>query len=231
MVSTRPPISKYSCPFYYPNTISIIVSFTFHSFSIPYKSSGILLFIFFQFYSVVSRDSKVYNFSSSLFLLFIIIKSGRLAETRWSVCMSKSHRSLSVILKDRCWVVHIPFVRMVKFKFLHNSQWITLPTLSLGIFLINYLLISALKNNLCTEHIHYWYNTHTHTHTHTYIYIYFIYIYVCVCVCVHSIGFIFSHIYIYIYIYIYTNQIQQSNAPESFQKCPLLFFTMISWII
>ena len=50
---------------------------------------------FFQFYSVVSWNSKVHNFASSLFLL-IIIRSGFLAENRWSVCMSKSHRSLCV---------------------------------------------------------------------------------------------------------------------------------------
>ena len=32
-----------------------------------------------------------------------------------------------LILQDRCRSVHIPFVRMVKFKILHNSQWITFP--------------------------------------------------------------------------------------------------------
>ena len=42
-----------------------------------------------------SRDSKVDNFANFLFLL-IIIRSGLLAEIRWSVCMSKSHRSLCV---------------------------------------------------------------------------------------------------------------------------------------
>ena len=46
----------------------------------------ILLFTFFQLYSVVSWDSKIHNFASSLFLL-IIIKSGLLAEIRWSVCI------------------------------------------------------------------------------------------------------------------------------------------------
>ena len=33
------------------------------------------------------------------------------------------------ILQGRCWVVHIPFVRRVKYEF-HYSQWITLPTQS-----------------------------------------------------------------------------------------------------
>ena len=53
----------------------------------------ILLLAFFQFYSVVSRDSKVRNLASSLFLFLffffffffffvIIISSGRLAEIR-----------------------------------------------------------------------------------------------------------------------------------------------------
>ena len=50
----------------------------------------ILLFTFFLFYFVVSWDSKVDNFASSLFLL-IIIRSGLLAEIRRSVCMLKSH--------------------------------------------------------------------------------------------------------------------------------------------
>ena len=55
----------------------------------------VLPFTFLQFYSVVSQDSKVNNLASSLFLL-IIISSGLLAEIRWFVCMSKSHRSLCV---------------------------------------------------------------------------------------------------------------------------------------
>ena len=41
-----------------------------------------LLFTFFQFYSVVSWDSKVDNFASSLFFLLIIITFGLLAEVR-----------------------------------------------------------------------------------------------------------------------------------------------------
>ena len=73
----------------------------FHSFfQLPSKVQVlVLLFAFFQFYSVVSQDSRVHNFTSSLFFLFlflllIIIRSGHLAEIWWSVCMSKFHRSL-----------------------------------------------------------------------------------------------------------------------------------------
>ena len=92
----------------------------FHSFfQFPCKVKVfVLLFIFFRFYSMVSRVSKVHNFTSSLFLL-IIIRSGRQDEIRWSVCMSKSHWSLCVSFsRDICWVLHIPFVHMVKFQFL-----------------------------------------------------------------------------------------------------------------
>ena len=65
----------------------------------------ILIFTFFQFYFVVSQDSKVHNFASSLslslfffsfFFLLIIIRSGLLVEIRWSVCMPKSLGSLCV---------------------------------------------------------------------------------------------------------------------------------------
>ncbi len=83
MVSTRSPTSKSSGPFKNPSvtvpkapiTIGIIITFMFHSFfQFPSKVVVlILLFTFFQFYSVVNRDSKVDNFASSLFLLIIII--------------------------------------------------------------------------------------------------------------------------------------------------------------
>ena len=40
----------------------------------------LFFFTFFQFYSVVSRDSKADNFAISLFFLLIIIRSDLLAE-------------------------------------------------------------------------------------------------------------------------------------------------------
>ena len=103
IVSTRQPTSMSSRPFDFPLvivakvpiTIGTIVTFIFHSF---FNSLFfILLFTFFQFYSVVSRNNKVDNFANFFFFfLLIIIKSGLLAEIRWSVCMSKSHWSLCV---------------------------------------------------------------------------------------------------------------------------------------
>ena len=55
--------------------------------------------------------------------LLIIIGSGLLAEIMWSVCMSKSDRSLCVSFsRTKGCVLHIPFVRMVQFKFLAQLQ-------------------------------------------------------------------------------------------------------------
>ena len=117
MVSARPPTFKSSSLFSNhlvtvpnaPITIGIIVTCMFHSFfQFPSKVEVlILLFTFFQFYSVISRDSKIDNFASSLFLL-IIKRSGLLAEIRWSVCISKSQRRLWVLFSRTdahtiCW--------------------------------------------------------------------------------------------------------------------------------
>ena len=75
------------------NVIFMFLSF----FQLPSKVEVfILFFTFFKFYSVVSRDTKVHNFSSSLFLLLIIIRSSRLVKIKWSVCLSKSQLSLCV---------------------------------------------------------------------------------------------------------------------------------------
>ena len=90
IVSTRPPTSKSSRPINNPLvtvpkapiTIGIIVTFMFHSFFFQFPSKVevlISLFTFFQFYSVVSRDSKVDNFADILFVVdyYKVWSSGR----------------------------------------------------------------------------------------------------------------------------------------------------------
>ena len=106
IVSTRSLISKSSSLFTnslvrVPRaliTIGTTTTSMFHSFSqFPSKVQVlILLFAFFLLYSVVSRDSKVHNSASSLFLLLIIVRSDRLAKIRLSICMSRSQRSFYV---------------------------------------------------------------------------------------------------------------------------------------
>ena len=79
---------------------------------------------------MVSRDSKVDNFANSLFLL-ITIRSGLLAEIRWSVCMSRSHMILCALFSSTVaglWIYH--FLVWSNLNVLHISQWITLPTQS-----------------------------------------------------------------------------------------------------
>ena len=78
MLTTRPVIFKPSSPFNNPLMnvskapimISTVITFMFHSFFFQFPGKVqvlIFLFTFFQFYSVVSWDSKVHNFASSLF--------------------------------------------------------------------------------------------------------------------------------------------------------------------
>ena len=83
MVPTRAPTSKSSSPFSNPLvtvlnapiTIGIIVTCIFYSF-FQFSSKVevlILLFTFFQFYSMVSQDSKVDYFASSLFFCWLLL--------------------------------------------------------------------------------------------------------------------------------------------------------------
>ena len=160
MVSTRPPTSRSSSPFSNPLvtvpnapiTISIIVTCMFHSFfQFPRKVEVlILLFTLFQFYSVVSRDSKVDYFASSLFLGegLIIIKSDLLVGIRWSVCMLKSHRSLCVpFSKTGAGSCTYHLLVWSKLSFLHISQWITLPTHFCLLCLFGHLHIFSLVSH------------------------------------------------------------------------------------
>ncbi len=132
MVSTRPPTSKSSGPFNNPLvtvpkapiTIGIIVTFIFHSFFQFSSKVEVLisLFIFFQFYSVVCRDSKVDNFADFLFFFLLIIRSSLLAEIRWSVCISKLHRSSCVSFSRTGAVLYIyHLLAWSNFNFLHIS--------------------------------------------------------------------------------------------------------------
>ena len=129
MVSTWPPTSKSSRPFNNPSvsvpkapiTIGVIVTFVFYSFFNSLARSWYL--------SLFSHSFSFILWSAGTAKSTIFIRSGLLAEIRWSVYISKSNRFLCVsfsrIGAGLC-IYHL-FV-WSNLNFLHISQWITLPT-------------------------------------------------------------------------------------------------------
>ena len=130
MVSIHPPTSKSSAPFNSPLvtapnasiTIGTIVTFMFHSFfQFPSKVEVlILLFAFFQFYSVVSRYSEVHNFAKYLPPSFLDTYSLSTSSLRssalcmvisslvlWSICLNSG----GVNLQDAQAFVGFLFLR------------------------------------------------------------------------------------------------------------------------
>ena len=158
MVSIRPPTSRSPSPFNNPLatvlkspiTIGMIVTFIFHSFFNSLARSRYLSFFSHSFSFIQpgqqSRQFCKYSFFLIFFFVFfllIIISFGLLAEIRWSVCMSKSHRSLCVSFSRTdagLYIYHL--LVWSNLNFLHISQWITLPTqscLALSSFCANLL--------------------------------------------------------------------------------------------
>ena len=137
-VSTHPVISKSSShctnPLLTvpraPITIGIIVTFMFHSFFYSLASSNYLSLFLHSFnFTLWSAGSAKSTILQILSFLLIIIRSGRLAEIWWSVCISKSQRSLCVSFsKTDCRLCIYYLFVWLNFNFLHNSLWLTLPT-------------------------------------------------------------------------------------------------------
>ena len=107
MVSTRPFISKSSCPFINPLvivprapiTISINVTFMFHSFfSTLARSRYLSLFLFSFNFTLWSARTVKSTILQVLFFLLIIIRSSCLVEIKWSVWMSKSQSIIIIII-------------------------------------------------------------------------------------------------------------------------------------
>ena len=147
MVTTSLPTSKFSCPFSNPSvtvpkvpiTIGIIVTCMFHSFFNSLTRSRYLSFFSYSFSGQPGQQSRQYCTFS--FLLFFI-RSG-LLEIRWSVFMSKSNRSLCVLISRTCAGLCI-YHSLVwsNLNFFHLSQCITLTIQSylvLYSFCANYL--------------------------------------------------------------------------------------------
>ena len=138
-----------SCSIVFLNSLarSRYLSFFSHSFSFILGSSG-------------TAKSTILQILS-YFLLLIIIRSGLLAEIRWSVYISKSNRSLCVSFTwkaaELC-IYHL-FV-WSNLNFLHNSQWISLPTQSCLVLysfcanLLHSLIMWLMISSLSTHNLH-----------------------------------------------------------------------------
>ena len=130
MVSTRPPTSKSSSPFNCPIvtvpnapiTIGIIVTIMFYSFfSSLARSKYLFIFSFsFSFILLLAGTAK-----STILPILFFLRGGDYYKV-WSSGRDEVIRLyikvllefVCIILQDCCWVVHIPFVHMVKFQFL-----------------------------------------------------------------------------------------------------------------
>ena len=148
MVSTRPPISKYSSPFHNfwaterkaPITIGIIVTFMFHSFFNSLARSRCLYFFSLSFSFILrsTESAKSTNFQVIFFWgRWIIIRSGLLTDIGCFVCMSKTHRSFWVSFSrtDDGLCVYYLFV-WSNLSYLHISQWISLPIIIIIMLLL-----------------------------------------------------------------------------------------------
>ena len=157
MVSTRPPTSKSSSSFRNPLvtvlnapiTIGIIVTFMFHSFfNSLARSKYLSLFshsFSFNLWSAGTVKSTILQFLSFFFFVDYYYV-WFLAEIRWSVCMSKSHRNLCVIFSRTGPALYICHLLVwSKLHFLHISQCITLPTQSSLHSLLIWLMVSSLS--------------------------------------------------------------------------------------
>ena len=115
-----------------PITIGIIVTFMFHSFFNSLARSRYLSLFSHSFSFILwSAETAKSTILQILCFLLIIIRSGLRAEIRWSVCISKSHRSLCVSFSrtgSGLCIYHL--LALSNLNFLHISQWTTLPTLS-----------------------------------------------------------------------------------------------------
>ena len=154
MVSTRPPTSKSSSPPKNPLvtvpkapiTTGTTVTLMLHS-SLNYPARSRYPFFFSLTFSFIlcSTGTGKSTILQILFFLLIIIRSRLLSEIMWSVCMSKSHRSLCVSFSwtDAVLCIYHLFV-WSNLNFLHISQWITLP-IQLCLVLYSSVLICCIR--------------------------------------------------------------------------------------
>ena len=146
MVSTHP--TTHNCHLHVP----LIFQFT------SKVKVLILLFTFLCFFFLGSAGTTRSTICKFSFFWLIIIRPRLLASIMWSVCLSKSHRSLCVSFSktDAGLCIYHLFI-WSNFNFLHISQWITLSNLSCLVlypFCVNllYSLIMWLRVSSLSSH-------------------------------------------------------------------------------
>ena len=106
------------------------ITFMFHSFFCSLVRSRCLFYFSLSFNFILwSTGTAKFTILKVLFFLLIIIRSGHLAEIKWSVCCSKSLRGLCVLFSRTDVGIAYLIVKSHS-SFLYNSQMITLPTQS-----------------------------------------------------------------------------------------------------
>ena len=132
----------------------------FHSFFNSLARSKYLSLFWHSFnFTIWSAGTESSQFCKFSFL--IIIKSDRLAGIRGSVCIWKSQRSLCITFSraDAGLCIYHLFV-WLNFNFLHNSQWITLPTKSCLVLysfcanLLHLLIMWLIVSSLSPHNLH-----------------------------------------------------------------------------
>ena len=131
MVSTRPPTSKSSRPFNNllvtvpkaPIAIDTIVTLMFHSFFFNSLTKSRYLFFFSHSFSSILWSAGTVKSTILLVLFFFFFFDyykvwSSVRDQVIRVYIKVPSEFMCVIFQDRCWVVHIPFVLMFKFKFL-----------------------------------------------------------------------------------------------------------------
>ena len=140
----------------------------FHSFFNSLARSRYLFFFSHSFSLFCSQPRQKSRQFCKLFffLLLIIIRSGLLVEIRWSMCMSKSHRSLRVSFsRTDVGLCKYHLFIWSDLNFLHISHRITLPTQSwLVLFsfcanLLHPLIMGLMVSSLSVHHLGYFFDT------------------------------------------------------------------------
>ena len=117
--------------------------------------------IYFTFFSLLSAEAAK-STTRQVFIFFLAItRSGRLTEIRWFFLYLKiPEHFVRLILQDWFRVVHLPFIRMIKFKYLAQFPVDPFPHRVVSSFIVFYasllhpLIMWLIVSSLSSHNIH-----------------------------------------------------------------------------